>query len=77
MPRTSFLLDEDVLQGLKKKAMERRTTMQKVVNELLRHALDQKPRPPYPLKLTGWKTELQPGVDLFDRDKLYDLMDGL
>jgi len=28
------------------------------------------------LELRGWKTIEQPGVDLFDRDKLFDLMNG-
>ena len=33
----------------------------------LRRAVDQ---------LQGWEAKEQPGVDLLDRDKLFDLMDG-
>lgn len=27
-------------------------------------------------ELAGWRAEFRPGVDLFDRDRLLDLMDG-
>ena len=30
----------------------------------------------YELTLEGWQAEEQPGVDLLDRDNLFDLMDG-
>jgi len=33
-------------------------------------------RSPFRLKLAGWKAEEQPGVDIADRDRLFDLMDG-
>jgi hypothetical protein len=29
----------------------------------------------YRLKLQGWKAELQPGVDILDRNSLFDAMD--
>ena len=51
--------------------------MQDVVNDILRHALA-KPgdRPRYRLQMRGWKAELQSGVDILDRDRLLDLLDG-
>ena len=48
-----------------------------LVNELLRQALAVGTRrPPYTLDLEGWEAEAQPGVDILDRDKLFDLMNG-
>jgi hypothetical protein len=43
---------------------------------LLRQGLTSRPRPAYRLKLEGWSAQEQPGVDLLDRDKLVDLMNG-
>jgi len=61
---------------IKKKAAEQGRTLQAVVNDLLRRALVQTARQPYRLNLKGWQANEQPGVDLLDRDKLFDLMDG-
>lgn len=70
------MIDDRVFRELKKKAAAEGTTMQALANALLRQGL----RPPqhtnYKLVLRGHKADLQPGVDLFDRDKLFDLMDG-
>ena len=77
MPRTTLAIDEDVLRRIKEKAAREGRTLQDVANELLRHALHQQsPRPRRKLVLRGWKASEQPGVDLLDRDKLFDLMDG-
>lgn len=50
--------------------------MQSVANDLLRQGLAAPAASDYRLELLTWKPELQPGVDLFDRDKLFDLMEG-
>jgi len=50
--------------------------MQAVINDLLRAGLHRPATTGYRLKLYGWKAELQPGVDILDREKLFDLMDG-
>ncbi len=51
--------------------------MGELVNDLLRHALAVSARPGhFRLELQGWEAEVQPGVDVLDRDKLFDLMDG-
>ena len=51
--------------------------MQDLANELLRDGLDRREGPKdYLLRLKGWEAEIQPGVDLLDRDKLFELMDG-
>lgn len=50
--------------------------MQEVANQLLRRGLASRDREPYSLALTGWEASEQPGVDLLDRDKLFELMGG-
>ncbi|HET7711445.1 MAG TPA: ribbon-helix-helix protein, CopG family [Thermoanaerobaculia bacterium] len=77
MPRTTLALDEDLLRRLKEKAAREGRTMQDVANELLRMGLT-RPRIPSrsKLQLRGWKARLQAGVDLFDRNSLFDVMDG-
>ncbi len=77
MKRTTLAIDSDLLKTLKAGAAERGTTMAKLVNELLRQALNSQSRTRgYKLKYTPWKARFQPGVDILDRDKLFDLMDG-
>lgn len=79
MSRTTLVLDDNLLRQLKKKAAEEGCSLQRLTNDLLRRALSPPPRSarPYKLELLGWKATLQPGVDICDRDKLFDLMDGL
>jgi plasmid stability protein len=77
MKRTTLTLDEDLLRLLKAMAARQGKSLGALVNELLRHALAVgSRRKDYKLRLDGWEAELQPGVDLQDRDKLFDLMDG-
>ena len=76
MKRTTLALDDDLLATLKRRAAEQRTTLQAVVNDVLRHAVTSKRPGRFTLRLRGWKAEEQPGVDITDRDKLFDLMNG-
>lgn len=78
MTRTTMAFDEDLLRRIKEKAAREGRTMQSVVNDLLRQALAESDRDggDYRLELGGWEAEAQPGVDLLDRDKLFDLMEG-
>jgi len=70
-------MDDDLLRRLKEHAAREGRSMQAVTNELLRDGLARLAEPaPYDLALEGWQAEEQPGVDLLDRDKLFDLMDG-
>lgn len=69
-------IDEDLFRRLKKKAAEEGRTMQDLTNDLLRQAMTVPRRRPYKLRLQGWRGVLQPGVDICDRDKLFDLLDG-
>jgi plasmid stability protein len=75
--RTTLGIDDDLLKRIKEKAAREGRALQDVANELLRSALvQQKPKRNLKLKLRGWKAAERPGVDLLDRDKLFDLMDG-
>ncbi len=77
MARTTLAIDDDLLQKVREKAAREGRTLQDVANELLRLALvQQRPRKSAKLVLRGWEACEQPGVDLLDRDKLFDLMDG-
>jgi hypothetical protein len=77
MARTTLTIDDAVLRQLKKMALEQGRTLQAVTNELLRRALATPAQPKrYTLELRGWEAEVQPGVDILDRDKLFDLMNG-
>jgi hypothetical protein len=75
--RTTLTIDDDLLKQLKESASRQQKTLAALVNDLLRHAMaDQRRRLPYKLELEGWEAEPLPGVDLLDRDKLFDLMNG-
>jgi len=76
MPRTTLDIEDRLLRELKRKAAAEGRSLQAVVNESLRRALRPEPPPPFSLRLEGWTAETRPGVDLFDRDTLFDLMDG-
>ena len=69
--------DDDLLKRLKGLAAGQGKTLAGLINELLRQALAVGARrPPYKLDLEGWEAAEQPGVDILDRDKLFELMDG-
>lgn len=70
------MIEDELLRRLKKRAADEGRTIQAVANDLLRQGLNSRTRPAYKLELEGWSAQEQPGVDLLDRDKLFDLMDG-
>lgn len=70
------MIDDALLREIKKKAAVEGRTLQDVANDLLRQALRARSPERYSLRLHGWEAKEQPGVDLLDRDKLFDLMDG-
>lgn len=76
MRRTTIAIDDDIRKRIKEKAAREGRTFQEVANELLRQALADRKWPPVKLVLRGWKAIEQPGVDLLDRDKFFDLMNG-
>jgi hypothetical protein len=73
--RTTLKIDDTVLRRIKQLAAAEGRTLQAVANDLLRKALAGTTRERYTLKLRGWKATAQPGVDIADRDKLFEIMD--
>ncbi|MGE3524761.1 MAG: hypothetical protein AB7I33_02470 [Gemmatimonadales bacterium] len=76
MPRTTLRFDPGILRELRLRAAREGTSVQAVANRLLREALSRPHPSSYRLELDGWSAEERPGVDLCDRDRLFDLMDG-
>ncbi len=77
MGRTTLNIDEPLLRRLKATAATRGISLAALVNQLLRQALaGQATKKHYEFKFGGWVSELQPGVDITDRNSLFDLLDG-
>jgi plasmid stability protein len=75
MRRTTLTIKGELLRRLKSKAAKQGKSVAVLINELLRQALSiGTRRPPYKLEIEGWEAEAQPGVDIPDRDMLFDLM---
>ena len=77
--RTTMDINDDLMRRAKKKAAGRTAfPLRDVVEDALRRYLSEKPAASgYKLKWTTESGELMPGVDLDDRDSLFDLMDGI
>lgn len=69
------MLDDAVFKRMKKRAADEGRSVQSLVNDLLRRALAQPESKPFRLKLRPWKAELRPGVDISDRNSLFDVFD--
>ena len=75
MPRTTLAIEDHLLRSLKEKAAREGRTLQDVANDLLRQGIARpEARSSYRLELEGWEASELPGVDILDRDKLFDLM---
>jgi hypothetical protein len=76
--RTTLDLDEQLLRQARKRAQERGTSLTAFIESALAAALAERSEQAEPYRLT-WKThrgELVAGVDLADRDSLFERMDG-
>jgi hypothetical protein len=76
--RTTLTLDNDVLMAARRRAREQDRPLKEVINEALRQGLalgEGRPAPTYKFRLKTVQGRLLPGVDLTDRDKLFDLME--
>jgi plasmid stability protein len=76
MKRTTLKLDDALLRRLKQQAAAQGRTLQDLANQLLRQGLMATAHAPYTLALTGWDAATQRGVDILDRDALFDVMNG-
>ena len=76
MHRTTMTLDEAVYRKVKRIAEEKGQSLARTIQELLRAAMAPKKRvTPRPAPLHRGNGP-QAGVDIGDRDRLYDLMEG-
>jgi hypothetical protein len=76
--RTTLTLDNDVLKAAKRRAREQDRPLKEIINEALRLGLamgDARPAHGYTFRLKTVDGRLLPGVDLTDRDKLFELME--
>lgn len=76
--RTTLDLDDELVKEIKRRAADSGRTMTAVIEDTIREGLRprEKPAKPYRLRIPIVKGELRPGVDLNDRDSLYDIMEG-
>ena len=76
--RTTIDINDELMRQAKKRAANDRVPLRDGVEDALRRYLSEKPAATgYKLKWTTESGELMPGVDLDDRDSLFDLMDGI
>jgi hypothetical protein len=77
--RTTLTLSDDVLKMARQKAARENRSLRDVINESLRLGLTLGQRQSdrkYVFRLKTVRGRIMPGVDLHDRDKLFDLLDG-
>ena len=76
--RTTIDIDDTLLAEAKKRAIEQNVSLRKVVETALRESLNRQNRQTKPFHLK-WRTvhgRLVRGVDIADRDSLYERMEG-
>jgi hypothetical protein len=75
--RTTLALDDRLVRAAKKRAVEEGTTLTRVIEDALRrHLTAREPTKPFRLRLLTKRGRLVPGVNLADRDALYERMEG-
>lgn len=75
--RTPLALDDRLLRSAKKRAAEEGTTLTRVIEEALRRYLagPERARRAFKLRLLTKKGRIVPGINLADRDALYERME--
>lgn len=75
--RTTLDLDDELLAAARRRAAERGSTLTAVVEEALSALLASRPRTRerFRLRLKTHRGRLLPGVDIADRDSLFDVME--
>ena len=75
--RTTIDLNDELLREAKRRAADEGTTLRQLFERALRaHLSGRASRSGYRLRWRPEKGRVQPGVQLDDRDALFDLMDG-
>jgi hypothetical protein len=76
--RTTLTLNDDVLRLARRKAARENRSLKDVINQSLRLGLTlgrERSGAKYVFHLKTVRGRVMPGVDLHDRDKLFDLLD--
>jgi hypothetical protein len=76
--RTTIVLDEDLAQEVRMRAAERGVGLSRMIGDLVKRSLELDRAPsdePFRLRWQSQRGALLPGVDLADRDRLYDIME--
>ena len=75
--RTTLNLDDGLMRAVKRRAAEDGSTMTQIIEEALRDHLNRDPErgQPFELRWVTVKGRALPGVDITDRDALYDRME--
>ncbi len=75
--RTTVDIDDELLIQARQRAAEQGTTLTAVIENALAAALAPRPRrKKFKLRWKTHKGRLMPGVDIADRDALFDAMEG-
>jgi hypothetical protein len=76
--RTTLVLDDRIVTEAKRYARREGTSLTAVIDAALRQFLasQRKPKTAFRLELQIRSSRVLPGVDIEDRDSLYDLMEG-
>jgi hypothetical protein len=78
--RTTIAIQDDLLRDARHKALERHSTLSRLIEDLLRVALSRSPSPPANASRVHLKTfhgqGLRPGVDLDSSAALLDVMES-
>lgn len=76
--RTTLDLNDELIMEAKRRALEENTSLTRLLEAALRRYLQPQalPEEKFQLRLLTRETRLIPGVDLTDRDSLYERMEG-
>jgi len=74
--RTTIDIPDPLFRAAKQRAAEEGVPLREIVTRALRLHLDGSPKPAYHFRWRVEKGRLLPGVDVNDRQALYDVLDG-
>jgi hypothetical protein len=76
MPRTTVDIDASVLRELKKRQERERKTLGQLISELLAKAIESEHETAEARPFSWVTKDLQPRVDIEDKDALWSVLDG-
>ncbi len=76
--KTTLNLDDDLIRAAKERALKESRTLTSLIDQALRQLLASRTSKgrPVAIRLVTKRGRLLPGVNLADRDSLYDRMEG-